>query len=184
MSLSFDNVQSATSEVRESSFKSVKPGLQTLMITGIEPTVAGTGTAGIVVTFESKEAEASFNERFWLSSGALPRVQYLVEKFTGAKLTGGFDGEGQVLADNVASALASKLVGKSKTVIVDGEKRTREKDGKVYENVYPVLRFAGFVDPEGTDAEPRMKDNTAPVAAKAPETSGINTNQDDSDLPF
>lgn len=179
--LNFDNIESASSEVRESSFKSVKPGVQTLMITGIEGTVASTGNAGIVVTFESKEAEASFNERFWLSAGALPRVQYLVEKFTGVKMTGGFDGEGQVLADNVATALSSKLVGKSKTVVVDGEMRTREKDGKVYTNTYPMLRFAGFVDPEGKAAEPIITDKTVAVAVKP---TGINLADQTEDLPF
>lgn len=183
MSLNFDSIESASSEVRESSFKSVKPGVQTLMITGIEGTVAGTGNAGIVVTFESKEAEASFNERFWLSPGALPRVQYLVEKFTGVKMTGGFDGEGQVLADNVATALSSKLVGKSKTVVVDGETRTREKDGKVYNNTYPILRFAGFVDPEGKAAEPIITDKTVAVAVK-PASTGINLADQDDDMPF
>lgn len=180
MNLNFDSVESASSEVRESSFKSVKPGLQTLMITGIEPTQAGTGTPGIVVTFESKEAEASFNERFWLSPGALPRVQYLVEKFTGVKLTGGFSGEGLELANAVATGLSSKLVGKSKTVIVDGEMRTREKDGKVYNNTYPTLRFAGFVDPEGDAAEPIIKDNTVSTVKPA---SGINVDNS-GDLPF
>jgi len=180
--VNFDQVESANSEVRESSFKSVKPGIQTLMITGVEPTMAGTGTPGMVVTFESKEAEASFNHRFWLSAGALPRVQYLVEKFTGVKMSGAFTGEGQELAANVATALASKLVGKSKTVIVDGEASTKEKDGKVYNNVYPTLRFAGFVDPEGSAAEPIITDRTAAIPAKP---TGINLEDDDSDnLPF
>jgi len=183
MSLNFDQVESANSEVRESQFKSVKPGIQTLMITGIEPTVAGTGTAGIVVTFESKEAEASFNHRFWLSAGALPRVQYLVEKFTGVKMTGSFNGEGQELAANVATALAPKLVGKSKTVVVDGETSTKEKDGKVYNNTYPTLRFAGFVDPEGTAVEPIITDRTAAVASK-PVSTGINLDDEEDSLPF
>ena len=180
--LNFNSVESA-SEKTKSTFKSVEPGLNTLMISGIEPTVAATGNPGIVVTFESKEADASFNARFWLSERAVPSLQYLVEKFTGAKMNEEFDGDGMELAQSVATVLSSKLIGKSKTVIVDGETRTKEKDGKVYVNTYPTLRFAGFVDPIGKDAEPRIVDKTESISVleaslnATPET-------DDSDLPF
>jgi len=178
--LNFDSVDSATSEVKESTFKIVKPGLNTLMISGVEPIVAGTGNAGVAVTFESKEADASFNERFWLSAGALPRVQYLVEKFTGAKMTGGFTGDGMELATQVATALSAKLVGKTQTVIVDGETYTKEKDGKTYVNTRPMLRFAGFVNPVGKDVEPRITDKTDT------QSNALNSNSkdQDDDLPF
>lgn len=186
MSLSFDNVESATSEKKESTFKVVTPGVKPLMITALEPTVAGTGTPGVVATFESPEDQASFNESFWLSSGALPRVQYLVEKFTGVKQTGGFPGEGMELAQNVASALGAKLVGKVKTCVVDGEITTKEVNGNVYENTYPKLRFAGFVDPEGADAEPRVNKRTAATPATAkPAVDGVDFGTDEKDdLPF
>lgn len=180
MNLNFDEVESANGEVRESTFKSVKPGLNTLMISAVEPTVAGTGSAGVVVTFESKEAEASFNHRFWLTAKTLPKLQYLVEKFTGAKMTGSFPGEGLELAQSVSNALSGKLIGKSKTVVVDGEKRTKEKDGKVYVNVYPTLRFAGYVDPEGKSAEPIIKDLTD----SQPTSKAVNVSVEDDDLPF
>lgn len=180
MNLNFDSVESANSEVKESTFKSVKPGLNTLMISAVEPTVAGTGNPGLVITFESKEAEASFNHRFWLTEKTLPKLQYLVEKFTGVKMTGSFSGEGMELAQSVANALSGKLIGKSKTVIVDGEKRTNEKEGKVYVNVYPTLRFAGFVDPEGAAAEPQIKDLTVSQQL----TKAVNSTKVDDDLPF
>jgi len=180
MNLNFDEVESANGEVRESTFKSVKPGLNTLMISAVEPTVAGTGSAGVVVTFESKEAEASFNHRFWLTEKTLPKLQYLVEKFTGTKMTGSFPGEGMELAQSVATALSGKLIGKSKTVVVDGEKRTNVKNDKVYVNVYPTLRFAGYVDPEGLAAEPIIKDLTD----SQPTSKAVNVSVEDDGLPF
>jgi hypothetical protein len=188
MSLNFDNVESASGEQKESQFKVVTPGVKPLVITGVEPTVAGTGTPGIVVTFESPEDGASFNHQFWLSAGAIPRVQYLVEKFTGAKMTGSIPGEGAELAANAATSLGSKLVGKSKECVVDGERTTKEVNGRVYNNTYPTLRYAGFVEPTGNNAEPIVKDRTASTPAKAatpPVAGGVDFGTDEKDdLPF
>src|SRR5690606_15902676 len=153
----FSGVEAAT---QTSNFKFVEPGLHTLTISKVEGKTANSGSPGVTVTFDSKEAEASFNHDFWLSAKALPRIQYIVEKFTGTKMDGQFTS-----LDQVVQILSAKLVGRTKTVVVDGEKRTREKDGQVYINTYPTLRYAGFVDPEGTDAEPRIADKTASQTA-------------------
>lgn len=169
-SINFNGVESASTG---STFKSVKSGLHNLTITGVEEVTANTGSSGLQVTFESAEAEASFNHTFWLSAAALPRVVYLVEKFTGAKP------EGQMSIDS----LAASLIGKSKLCVVDGRITTKEKNGKVYNNEYPELRYAGFVDPQGADATPRIKDETvAKPTAKDEETTSAA--QVDDDLPF
>lgn len=179
--LNFGAVESATGERAESTFKSVAPGLHTLEITDLQPTVAGTGIPGVVITFTSREADASFNERFWLSAKAASRLQYLVEKYTGVKMTDSFSGEGQSLAESVVATLAGRLLGKAKTVIVDGELRTKEKDGNVYTNTYPVLRYAGFVDPEGANAEPRITDRTMATTTTTSSNSMLN---DITESPF
>lgn len=191
MSLNFDNVESAKVEVREqlSSFKAVQPGLQTLTVESVEPVLAANGTPGVMVKFNSKEAEASFTERFWLSEKAAPRVQYLVEKFTGAKLTGGITGEGQALAEAAAASIGAKVVGTTKPVIVDGEEYLSSKlnkEGKPFVNIRPTLRFAGFVEPEGGDAEPRIKRAQAPTITEAPANpfEGGTSDEKGDDLPF
>lgn len=166
--INFNGVESANTG---STFKSVKSGLHTLTITNVEEVTANSGNAGLQVTFESAEAEAAFNHTFWLSQAALPRVVYLVEKFTGSKP------EGQISVDS----LAASLIGKSKLCVVDGKIVTKEKDGKVYNNEYPELRYAGFVDPQGQDATPRIKDETVAAAPKTPEPTNSNVSDD---LPF
>lgn len=172
--INFDSVESA-SAVNKTEFKSVKGGIQNLTVEAVEGVVAASGNPGVEVTFKSTEADASFNHRFWLSVGAVPRVQYLVEKFTGSKLTG------SIAPEEVADKLAALLVGKTKQVIVDVELRTNEKNGKVYTNEYPTLRFAGFVEPQGKDAEVRVTDNTAKTTATV-ELPTVDA--DDNELPF
>lgn len=181
MSLNFNNVESAGVKVeKESTFKVIKPGVQPLTITAIEPTLSSKKqTPGVVVTFTGEDA--SFTENFWLTAGAFGRVKYLVEKFTGVAPTEEFSSEGLDLATEVANLLAVKLIGKTKEIVVDGEVRSREKDGKVYDNTYPTLRYAGFVEPEGTAAEPII---TKVVAETAPAASILDSTDQNSDLPF
>lgn len=168
--INFNGVESP--ENRTSTFKSVQAGLHTLTIASVENITSQSGTAGLEVTFDSKEAEASFKERFWLSGGALPRVLYLMEKFTGTKPTG------EMTTDQIAAALTGKTREK---VVVDADLITKTKDGKTYNNQYPKLRFAGYVDPQGKDADPIITDKTAPGSSLGSITVADNT---DSDLPF
>lgn len=169
MEINLSGVQAA--ESNSSSFKFVAPGVQTLTISKVEEAKVGDKPV-LQVTFDSKEAGASFSHRFFLTEKALPRVQYLIEKFTGRPLEGSFTIE----------ALSAILVGKSQVCVVDGEVRPREKDGKVYNNTYPTLRYAGFVNPEGVDAEPRID------TSRAVDLNTVNNNSDTedngNDLPF
>lgn len=121
-------------EENVSSFNRVEPGLHTLTIKSLE--MAKSGDKDVLkVTFSSKEADAEFSHNFFLTEKALPRVQYLITKFTGNPLEGTFE----------VNALSAILVGKTKPVIVDGRVVGREKDGRWYNNTYAELRFAGFV---------------------------------------
>ena len=67
--------------------------------------------------------------------------------------------------EEVVAILAAKLVGKVAQIVVDGEKVTKEKDGKTYINVLPTLRYRGFINPEGVAAEAIITDKTADVPA-------------------
>lgn len=163
----------SAAENNGSSFKMVQPGVQTLTISKIEEATAG-DKAVLQVTFDSTEAEASFNHRFFLTEKALPRVQYLIEKFTGKPLEGSFS----------VPALSAILVGKSKSCVVDGEVRPREKDGKVYNNTYATLRFAGFVEPEGKEVEPRIDSSRAVDTSSLTSGTANSSEEDDSGLPF
>lgn len=163
--INFENVESASEN--KTAFKSVKGGVQDLTITKVEPYTSSGGSEALNVTFESKEADASFSHKFWLSEKAIPAAQYLMEKFAGEKIAESF-----ATVEEAAEKLGAKLIGKNRTVIVDEIKRTKGN----FVNTYPILRFAGFVDPEGDDAIVRVKDETAAPA------SGIPTPP--SDLPF
>lgn len=170
MKVSLTGVEAAT--VQESTYKSVKRGLQPLTITEVVDTVAASGTEGIEVTFQATD-EATFKHKFWGSEKALPRLKYLVEKFTDATSPESLDTE-------VISAL---LVGKTKNVVVDARLVT-SKDGK-YTNEYADLRFAGFVEPQGKDAEPRIEDKTI-QAGQATSVNILNNTSGEKvdDLPF
>lgn len=119
---------------KETEYKSVDPGLHTLTIKALEMAKAGDKDV-LRVTFTSKESGADFNHNFFLTEKALPRLQYLITKFTGNPLEGNFD----------VDALSAILVGKTKSVVVDGQIIGREKDGVWYNNTYADLRFSGFV---------------------------------------
>lgn len=165
----------AAEENQGSSFKSVQPGVHTATISKLEMVKRGDKDV-LNVAFSSEEAGAEFSHGFFLTEKALPSLQYLITKFTGNPLEGNVD----------VNALSAMLVGKTKTIVVDGQVRPREKDGVWYNNTYPRLRFAGFVEPEGADAEPRidrsqeMDLNAVNGAGKAKESSS----NDNSGLPF
>lgn len=162
-------------ETQTSTFKRVEPGVHTATITKVEGAKAGARDV-VKVTFASKEADAEFSHNYFVTEAALPRIQYLIEKFTGAPLEGKFS----------VDALAAILVGKEKSIVVDGQVRPRQKDGKWFNNTYATLRFAGYVDPQGNDAEPRIdrsqEMNLEAANGGAAESSAQQA--EDNDLPF
>jgi len=146
MKLNLTGVEAAS--VKETpEYKSVKKGLQPLKIIEVTSTVSASGKEGIEVTFEAEDT-ATFRHKFWATASALPRIVYLIEKFTDNPVPTG---------DLGIEVLSALLVGKTKPVVVDVE-LADSKDGK-YTNEYPTLRFAGFVNPTGKSAEPIIKDN-------------------------
>lgn len=173
MKINLSGVQAAES-TQGSTFKSVQPGLHTATITKVEAGKAGDKDI-LKVSFSSKEAEAEFTHNFFLTEKALPSLQYLITKFTGNPLEGDVD----------VAVLSAMLVGKTKSIVVDGQVRPREKDGKWYNNTYPRLRFAGFVEPEGADANPRI-DRSQEMNLEAVNNTGTGTSDTgaDNDLPF
>lgn len=178
MNINLTNVTAAETQTKTTTFKSVQPGIHELTITKVEGAKAGSKDV-LKVTFSSKEAEAEFSHNFFLTEKALPSVQYLITKFTGAPLEGNFSVE----------ALSAVLVGKTQPrVVVDGQVVPKNKDGKWYNNTFPRLRFAGFVDPQGDDAEPLINRdqemNLAAVNAESPTNTGTATTEDDDSLPF
>lgn len=91
------------------------------------------GTAYLRVYFENDRG-AGHHEDFYLTKGALPRIQHLVSQFVGKPLAG----------DVTIASLNAMLVGKKARILLDGEK-TFNKEGKVV--TYGRLRFAGFAQP-------------------------------------
>ena len=169
MKINLGGVEAATE--KESTFKVVKKGVQPLTIVEVTETVAASGTEGIEVTFQASD-EATFKHKFWTSAKALPRVVYLIEKFTEKPVP---------IGDLGIEVLSALLVGKTRPVVVDARLVT-SKDGK-YTNEYPELRFSGFVDPIGKDAEPRVEDTTIAVAPMGNALNALST-EGNSDLPF
>lgn len=138
LKINLSGIESASENIQT---KRIVPGVHTLTISKIEVVSSNSGNNGLRVEFTNEELGASFNETFWLSPKALPRLQYLIEKFDGEKHDG----------DITVSSLNAKLIGKTRTCIVDGREALSnpvpQEDGtvKVYTNIYPQLRFAGFV---------------------------------------
>lgn len=171
---------SAAENTTTSTFKRVEKGIHNLKITKLEAGQAGSkGTLN--VTFESQEAGAEFTHNFFTEGNTpestnklLGRIQYLIEKFAGAPLEGDFTIE----------ALSAILVGKSRTCVVDEQIRPRNKDGKWYNNSYPTLRWAGYVDPEGEDATPRVDESRKMDLDAANSASTSTPEAEDSGLPF
>lgn len=175
MEINLTGVNAAEQQAQTTTFKRVEPGLHTATITKVEAAKAGAKDV-LKITFSSKEAEAEFSHNFFLTEKALPSLQYLITKYTGAPL------EGNISVD----ALSAVLVGKVKPIVVDGQIRPREKDGKWFNNTYPRLRFAGFVDPQGQDAEPRI-DRTQEMnldVVNNPNAVDNSSKAEDDDLPF
>lgn len=127
--------------VENPGFVAVEPGYQTLTIKSVEDVVSSNkGSLGVKVTFESDKG-GTFSQDWWLANSAgeslekaMPSFQYLVLKFSGAKL------EGNISTD----LISAKLVGKSLDVTVGGRKYTSEKDGKKYNNTSAWLPFSGY----------------------------------------
>lgn len=163
----FTGVESAVENVF------VKPGFQVLTITGLEGVKFNSGSSGFKVTFSSDKG-GTFSQNWTIADAngvvmakVAPSFQYLVEKFTGSKL------DGEV---NTAS-LSAKLVGKSRAVTVGGRLVTTQKDGKVYENTYAELPFAGY-DGEVTPNIRDQRDQSLLSSASTDSNSGLD------DLPF
>lgn len=157
----------------------VNTGLQPLTINTVELIYSSQKqTPGAEVTFADAEGIV-MKETFWLSEKALPRVQYLVKGITGEPMTGQF-----ATNEEVVAVLAAKLVGKTANIVVDGENRTKEKDGKTYTNTYPVLRYRDFINPEGKSAEPIITDKVAATPVTATEGFNLAPATTESDLPW
>lgn len=179
LTINLAGVESASENTR----KFVEPGIHTLTISKLEVVSANTGTSGIKITFDSEEAGASFTETFWTSPKALQRIQYLLKKFDGEEHN----------SNITLEALEAKLIGKTQVCIVDGREAlsnpVTQEDGtvKVYTNVYPQLRFSGFVGENFTSSDVRIE--RLPVAQ--PSAPGLEGNsgaasgtEDGSGVPF
>lgn len=174
----------STNNSTTSTFKRVEPGINTLTITKLEDAKVGSKPV-LRVTFSSKEADAEFSHDFFTQGNSeetskklLERIQYLIEKFSGSALQGNFS----------LQALSAVLVGKTKVCMVDGRIRgvQSSKDSKWYNNTYPNLAWAGYVDPS-PDAKPYINDKDKLDVDALNASSGDATNIGSStgnDLPF
>lgn len=152
--------------------KYLAPGIHEVKIVKTEFGTSTVKETPFMKVFFEDSKEGSFNESFYLSSGALPRVQHLVSKFTGRKL------EGEISEQS----LTAMLINKRGRLKIDGEK-TFNKDGK--EVIYARLGFAGFAqalnDPQKfIELEVKIIDKT--LGAK-PTVNSTETVFSD-DLPF
>lgn len=151
--------------------KYLAPGIHEVKIVKTEFGASSVkGTPFMKVFFEDAK-EGSFNESFYLSAGALPRVQHLVSKFTGRKL------EGEISEQS----LTAMLINKKARLKIDGEKAFG-KDGDI--KTYARLGFAGFAqalnDPQKfLEMEVKIIDKTGDVKAAA-----VVVDSFDDGLPF
>lgn len=134
-----------------SAYVRVEPGYQNLTITGVENTVAGTGSKGLKITFKSDKG-GEFSQNFYLiapdgsQSKQAPAFKYLYDNFTE-----------EVLPENFTTeSISAKLIGKTTDATVGGRKYTtaREEDAivngeatkvvKKYDNIAAELPFGGW----------------------------------------
>lgn len=174
MQVNFDNVQEVQNNNTTSTFKIVKKGAQKLTITAIEDIASLSGTPGLKVTFNSEKYDADFTHNFYITEKAMAKIADLIEGFTGTKPTGNID----------TDTLPALLVGKTANAIVDDQAYSKEKDGKVYTNYAPTLRFRDFASQtkEYKDEDARTEDRTAPKAVAASVAS--DSKKEDDSLPF
>lgn len=173
----------AAEEMEVQVMRTVEPGFQKLTIVGIEDTVAGTGTKGLEIEFKSDvENTYTFKQKFWLNNadgsvnGGMPSFLYLVKAFTGAPIPE---------TVNSTQAISALLVGKTVEATVGGEKRTREVDGKKYNNIYPRLPFAGWEGDRGNPYISGQWDSDSPTESSNSEDSFSAAEEaQSSDLPF
>lgn len=164
MNINFNNVEVAGEGNGLSKY--TKPGYGVFTIVSTEfGTSSQKQTPFMEVTFKKDEDESTLKEKFYLSPGALPRIQYLLSEFTGNKLNSEVSSE----------QLNMLLVGRKAKMVVDGEES--EKDGKI--RTFATLRYAGF-------AEALTKPNAlsaADVQIKKVQPA-VNTATKSDDLPF
>lgn len=88
------------------------------------------GTPGLKCTFTHKTDGSTFPHTFWLTAGALPRIQAMAEVALGQKLSGDITGP------NLCAMFKGKELPLKVTAQID------EKKGRVYAD----LPFGGFTD--------------------------------------
>jgi|SRR5882757_5317422 len=174
--ITFDNIEeNSTSGSTQTTFKQVKKGAQKLTVVKVDEAVNSNGKEYLKVTFRSDKHDADFTDNFYTTLKALPKLMDLITGFTGDKPAGEFS----------TSDVPALIVGRSANAIVDDVARTNEKDGKVYTNYYPTLRFRDFASQtkEWVDTDARTIDETAPKAVTEAATSTV-TLIDNTSLPF
>ena len=168
------NVMNFTGVEESVESKYLAPGIHEVKIVKVEFGESTTKLTPFMKVFFEDAKEGSFNESFYLSSGALPRVQHLVSKFTGRKL------EGEISEQS----LTAMLINKKGRLKIDGEK-TFDKNGDI--KVYARLGFAGFAqalnDPNKfIEMEVKIIDKTGVV--KPMTVVAVSADPFGDDLPF
>lgn len=151
----------------------VQKGAQVLTIIGIEDGVSANGTNYIEPTFHSERFNADFKTanggRFYLSEKALPRLRLMMEQFLNKKLAGSLD--------------TNSLIGTSCNCIVDAVIVRKEVGDKIYNNEYPMLRYAfASASTPFKDEDATSEDKTPPASVL--EASGLSNPAENDDLPF
>jgi|GEM_PF-5065158 len=172
----FDEVEESTGRTN------LSPGVYETKITKVEfGKSKNKGTEFIKVTFQDDKSNLIHSEDFYLSKGALPRVQHLVSQATGVKLTG----------EVTEQSLSAKLIGKRVRIALGGEKKINNSGDVV---TYSQLGFGGFAQPinsenKFTDSDYVITDKTggyvpAVDSFGGPLSSSSQNNDDDNELPF
>lgn len=138
--LDFSNVEAA-----EGGGLYLRPGIYSVKPSKVELSAPEGKTPCLKISFTAISGEydgQSVEERFFLSPKALPRLQYLHEKYLGFKL------ENKAISlEQLEDYFSKKLTVKPKTIVVrvEGE----ENEGKVYGR----LPYADFIIEDSTDVE-------------------------------
>lgn len=123
----------------------LKPGVYYAKPSAVELVQKEGSSAAIKVSFTAVSDEyagQSVDEKFFLTEKALPRLQYLHEKYLGFRLE-----NAAITFKKLADYLSNKLLTKPKTIalVVGGN----EKDGKVYGQ----LPFTDFIVEDTSNLE-------------------------------
>lgn len=158
----FKEVNAAEGSAMSNDGKYLRPGMYRLNITeAIHNTTGIKGTPYMEISFMSHSSKLEYNEKigkakFYLTSGAIDRVQYLHEAYFGKKLEKTFKDTNEIVTyfDTIFKSESGKKL--KKPFIVGG---SLNEDGS---RIYVDLPYSGYIISEDKFEEQEFEVNSQP----------------------